>query len=242
MAQPVITLFTDFGITDPYVGQMHARIMADAPQARVIDLHHYAPAFNPGQAGLLLEALLPYLAPRMVVVGVVDPGVGTSREALVVETPEHWFVGPDNGLFAPLLERQGVRCYRMHAPGQGVLSASFHGRDLFAPVAAALSRGDRMVLDGLVDQPVRVESRREEVLYVDHYGNLMTGLPVPAEGGRLRIEGRTVDFARTFGEVGPGELFWYRNSLDRVEIAAREGSAAKRLGAGTGTPVSWVSD
>ncbi|HKJ87380.1 MAG TPA: SAM-dependent chlorinase/fluorinase, partial [Gammaproteobacteria bacterium] len=215
MGQPVIALFTDFGITDPYVGQMHARIIAETPHARVIDLHHYAPAFNPDQAGLLLEALVPHLAPGTVLVGVVDPGVGTARDTLVVSTPEHWLVGPDNGLFAPLIDSRPASCYRMRVPGEGALSPSFHGRDLFAPVAAALARGDQGVLGEVVAEPVPSAPRRAEVLYVDHYGNLMTGLEVPEDpGARLRVEGRSIEYARTFGEVGPGQLFWYRNSLD----------------------------
>ncbi|KPV40982.1 hypothetical protein AN478_03320 [Thiohalorhabdus denitrificans] len=241
MSQPVIALFTDFGVSDPYVGQMHARLVAEAPQARIVDLHHYAPAFSPGPAGLLLEALVPHLTPGSVVVGVVDPGVGTARGSLALATDEHWFVGPDNGLFASVLEAREGRCFRLREPEGDGLSVSFHGRDLFGPAAAALARGDRMVLGEEVAEPVRAEARRDAVLYVDHYGNLMTGLVPPEDGGaRLRVEGRNIPFARTFGEVGPGELFWYRNSLDRVEIAAREGSAAKRLGAGTGTAVAWI--
>ncbi|MFP4560282.1 MAG: S-adenosyl-l-methionine hydroxide adenosyltransferase family protein [Thiohalorhabdus sp.] len=240
MSQPVIALFTDFGLSDPYVGQMHARLVAEAPQARVVDLHHYAPAFRPGPAGLLLEALVPHLTPGSVVVGVVDPGVGTARGTLAVATSEHWFVGPDNGLFAPVIDEPGGRCFRIREPGGTPLSASFHGRDLFGPAAAALARGDRMVLGEAVPEPVRGEARRDAVLYVDHYGNLMTGLkPEGAGSPRLRVAGQTVPFARTFGEMERGQLFWYRNSLDRVEVAAREASAANLLGVGLGSPVAW---
>ncbi len=241
MAQPVIALYTDFGTRDPYVGQMHAAIAARAPGTAVIDLHHYAPAFEPGPAGLLLEALVPFLPPRAVVVGVVDPGVGTERGTLAVGTRDQWLVGPDNGLFTPLLDGLGTECHRLRVSGDRLPSASFHGRDLFAPAAAELVRGDRMVLGEAVPEPVRAPAGRERILYVDHYGNLITGLRAPAgEAGRLRVAGQELGFARTFAEADRGTLFWYRNSLDLVEVAAREASAASLLGAGPGTPVTWT--
>lgn len=243
MTHPVIALYTDFGTRDPYVGQMHAAIAERAPGTPVIDLHHYAPPFEPGPAGLLLEALLPFLPTGAVVVGVVDPGVGTDRGTLAVTTREHWLVGPDNGLFTPLLDAEATTCYRLEVVPSRSPSASFHGRDLFAPAAAELVRGDRMVLGPEVPDPQRLEVSRAQILYVDHYGNLITGLPVPGEEGRsLRVAGRELAFARTFGEVERGELFWYRNSLDLVEVAAREASAADLLGAGAATPVSWAVD
>jgi len=242
MSQPAIALFTDFGVTDPYVGQMHAAVHARAPGAAIIDLHHYAPAFSPGLAGLLLEALVPILERGTVVVGVVDPGVGTERGTLAVSVAGLWLVGPDNGLFAPLIEGEGAAsCYRL-APQDRTASATFHGRDLFAPAGAELLRGDRLVLGDQVPRPVRAAPERAQVIYVDHYGNLFTGLPVPAEAEqrRLQISDHALPFARTFGEVAVGEPFWYRNSLDRVEVAAREDSAARVLGTGLGSAVAWA--
>jgi len=241
MAQPAIALFTDFGVRDPYVGQMHAAVLNHAPGATVVDLHHYAPAFAPGPAGLLLEALVPFLPRQAVVVGVVDPGVGTARGSLALWSRGHWFVGPDNGLFAPLLDDPGAEAYRL-ADGRGTsVSASFHGRDRFAPVAAELMRGDRMVLGEAVSHPVRLDAQRDRIIYADHYGNLMTGLAVPDDpAAALRIGGHTLAFARTFGEVAPGDLFWYRNSLDRVEVAAREASARDLLGVAEGDEVAWA--
>lgn len=241
MSQPAIALFTDFGVTDPYVGQMHAAIHARAPGAAIIDLHHYAPAFSPAKAGLLLDALAPFLDRGTVVVGVVDPGVGTERGTLAVSVAGLWLVGPDNGLFAPFIEaEEGASCYRLEAPNE-VVSTTFHGRDLFAPAGAELLRGDRLVLGDRVPDPVRTSTERAQVIYVDHYGNLFTGLPVPdePERHRLRIADRELPFARTFGEVALGGSFWYRNSLDRVEVAAREDSASRILGVGLGSPVAW---
>jgi hypothetical protein len=241
MTQPVIALFTDFGVTDPYVGQLHAAIHNRAPGTLVVDLHHYAPAFEPGPAGLLLEALLPYLPERAAVVGVVDPGVGTERGSLALWSRGHWLVGPDNGLFSPLLDDPGGSCYRIDLAGQAAASASFHGRDVFAPAAAELGRGDRLVLGPAVDEPVRLNPDRGRVIYCDHYGNLVTGLPAPEDpSGELHVSGHQLSPARTFGEVAPGELFWYRNSLGLVEVAAREASARDQLGVGAGTPVAWA--
>jgi hypothetical protein len=236
---PVI-LFTDFGTKDFYVGQMHARLAQAARGVNVVDLHHHAPAFTPGLAGLLLEALVPFLPDPAVIVGVVDPGVGTDRGTLALKRGERWFVGPDNGLFGSLLDVPGVEAYRLAPNRSGTVSDSFHGRDIFAPAAGALATGDQRVLGEPVEAPLRAEAPRNQVVYVDHYGNLMTGLAAPLEaGGRLRLAGRMVEAARTFGEVAPGELFWYRNSLDRVEVAARETSAAALLGVGPGAEVAW---
>lgn len=242
MAQPVIALYTDFGQTDPYVGQMHAALLMQAPGAGVIDLHHYAPAFAPGPAGLLLEALLPFLPQQAVVVGVVDPGVGTGRGTLALWSRGHWLVGPDNGLFGPFLDEPDAPAYRLAVKGQETASATFHGRDVFAPAAAELARGHRMILGEPVAQPVRAEAGRHQIIYTDHYGNLMTGLRAPEETGcRLRVRGWDLGYARTFGEVAPGEPFWYANSLGLVEVAVREGSAREAIGAGAGSAVTWVS-
>lgn len=241
MPQPVIALYTDFGHADPYVGQMHAALLMRASGAAVVDLHHYAPAFQPGPAGLLLEALLSFLPEQAVVVGVVDPGVGTNRGTLALWSRGHWLVGPDNGLFGPLLDEPDATAYRLAIQGQESASATFHGRDVFAPAAAELARGHRMILGQPVENPIRLETRREQVIYVDHYGNLMTGLQAPAtRNARLGMLGMELSHARTFGEVAPGEPFWYGNSMGLVEVAVREGSACQALGAEEGTSVSWL--
>lgn len=241
---PPIYLFTDFGFTDPYVGQMHARLVTEAPGTPVVDLHHYAPAFRPDLAGLLLGALLPYLPAGGVVVGVVDPGVGTERGELAVHRDGRWLVGPDNGLFSPVLG-PGGRAYRLALPARSGESVSFHGRDRFAPAAAALARGENGVLGPEVARPVRSEAVAEQVIYRDHYGNLITGLQTesqPDPQARLALAGTTMGHGRTFGDVAPGALFWYANSLGLVEVAAREASAAECLGVGPGQPVAWAGE
>lgn len=240
-----VGLFTDFGLKDPYVGQLHAIISHCNPSARVIDLEHYAPAFHPEVGGLLLEALVPYLPEGMVVVGVVDPGVGTNRRPIALEVGGQWFVGPDNGLFSPVMANADRKICSIEAPlcAPGTLSASFHGRDLFAPAAAVLAQGDLSVLGPRISDPVRCGGEmRESVVYVDHYGNLMTGSPCRqgAMADRMiHMAGVGIPPARTFADVKPGELFWYCNSLQRVEVAAREASAQDILGVGCGTPLHW---
>lgn len=240
----MVTLFTDFGLLDPYVGQLHAVIGECHRGARIIDLHHHAPKFQPGLASLLLEALLPYLPKGMVVVAVVDPGVGTARRAIVVEAEGRWLIGPDNGLLGPFVAQSHSRTHVLEQPScaPSVLSDSFHGRDLFAPAGAALARGEKDIIGSSVADPIGLdEARRERVVYVDHYGNLLTGIPCargPGQGGKVLLAGARIAPGRTFGEMERGELFWYCNSLDRIEVAAREESASRKLGIDCGAPLS----
>jgi len=238
----VILLYTDFGFSGPYVGEMRAMLSRVAPGVACIDLMHDAPAFSPLPAALLLEALSVRLPPRSVTVAVVDPGVGTSRRPMVARAGEQWYVGPDNGLLAPVLEREGARAWQLPIP-DGV-SSSFHGRDLFAPAAARLAMGGMpRGTVGLDDwQRGPAGSERYAVIYVDGYGNLVTGIPAVGLSGetRLRIAGQDLGYRRVFGEAEPGELFWYSNSMDRVEIAANAASAAKLLDVDVGEPVEEV--
>lgn len=236
----MILLYTDFGFSGPYVGEMRSVLAQVAPGVTCIDLMHDAPAFSPTPAGLLLEALSERMPTRSVTVAVVDPGVGTDRRALIAHAGDQWYVGPDNGLLGPVLDSDPrARAWELPIP-EGV-SESFHGRDVFAPAAARLAMG------GMPRGTTRVEDwvpgpdseRRREIVYVDGYGNLVTGLARDAIGddAELVIAGQRVTRRRVFAEAAPGELFWYYNSMDRVEIAANADSAARLLRAGVGTPV-----
>jgi len=240
-----IILFTDFGARDLYVGQLKAVLAARAPRARVIDALHEAPAFDIAAAAHLLAALAPQYPRGSVFVGVVDPGVGGARDAIVLRVNGRTFVGPDNGLFSVLWAR-GVRrsCRRIVRPPAG-LSASFHGRDLFAPIAAAIAAG-RLPRGSTVQvRGPRVffgAGDRAAIIYIDHYGNAMTGLRADrrARAARLRVGRRRLSYARVF-EVAPrGGAFWTVNSLGLVEIAANRASAAKRLGLRVGQRVAWT--
>lgn len=238
----MILLYTDFGFSGPYVGEMRAVLSEIAPGVSCIDLMHDAPAFAPGYAGLLLEALSQRLPPRSVTVAVVDPGVGTERRAILSHAGDQWYVGPDNGLLGPVLAQDGARVWRLPIP-EGV-SDSFHGRDVFAPAAARLAMGGlprgASAIDDWMPGPGAAQRRR--VIYVDGYGNLVTGLPADdyREDDVFAIAGQRVGHRRVFGEAEVGELFWYRNSMDRVEIAANADSAARLLGVGVGASVEEV--
>ncbi len=241
---PPIFLFTDYGPHGPYPGQMRAVLAREAPGARVIDLVNDAPRFDPACAAHLLAALVAELDPGSVVLAVVDPGVGTaSREPVVVEVDGRPLVGPDNGLLHVAAARAESRRRRVIDWRPKRLSASFHGRDLFAPVAAALWRGETPQGAEAPWAPGELEGAGGDlarVVYRDVYGNLMTGIRAAGLGRerRLAIAGREAAYAETFGAVAPGALLWYANSLGLVEVAANQASAGETLGVGVGAPVA----
>jgi S-adenosylmethionine hydrolase len=239
----MIVLFTDFGWNGPYVGQLKAVLCRQAPAgAPVVDLMHDAPAFDPRASAYLLAALAEELPRSAVVLGVVDPGVGGPRRAVVVEADGRWYVGPDNGLFEVVARRAfKVRWWEVTWRPER-LSASFHGRDLFAPLAARIARGEPPP-GRLQDPPPRSEGDwpddLAQVIYVDGYGNALTGLRAytVAPDAVLVAGGRRLYRSRTFCDVPVGEAFWYQGSIGLAELAVNQGSAADLLGLGVGTPV-----
>lgn len=245
VSAPLVLLFTDFGTDGPYLGQMEAAILGEALQSRVVNLMSDAPCGDPRRAAYLLAALTGDLPPGCVVVAVVDPGVGGEREPLVAEVDGRTFLGPDNGLLSRVLAGAGVVDVGRIDWRPERLSSSFHGRDLFAPVAGFLSRGQGVErtpwplaqVTGM-DWPDELG----EVLYVDHFGNAMTGLcGAQADlAGALAVGPHRLAHAETFSAVPPGEAFWYRNSCGLVEIAVNQGRAADVLKLGIGCPVAWA--
>ena len=246
----MIHLVTDFGREGPYQGEMAAACRRVAPEVPVLDLLADAPAFEPLLASALLRALTRNMAPGEVVLAVVDPGVGGERRPLALCLDGLWLVGPDNGLFElPLRKARHVESWLV-AWRPASLSRSFHGRDLFAPVAARLARGDRTGLEPLSGSgsgdgagPMRFPGWAEQiahVLLVDRYGNCWTGLEADglSEATVLEVAGRELAFAATFSAVPQGEAFWYVNSAGLVEIAVNGGSAASILGLRLGDPVA----
>jgi hypothetical protein len=238
----VIFLYTDFGAEGPYLAQLQAVLAAESPGVPCLDLLSNAPARDPRRAAYLLAALASELPAGATVVGVVDPGVGSERRPVVVEAGGRRFVGPDNGLFARAAARDpSARAWQIDwRPAR--LSASFHGRDLFAPVAARLAAGIEVPLTGIAaaglvgsDWPDEIG----EVVYADVYGNLFTGLRGErlADDAILEAVGRSLQYARTFSAVPVGEAFWYRNSCGLVEVAVNGGNARERLGLGIGAVV-----
>jgi hypothetical protein len=237
----MIVLFTDFGLAGPYVGQMHAVLARTAPGVPVIDLFHDVPATAVRAAAYLLPAYTQGFAPQTVFVCVVDPGVGGARRAVMVCADQRWYVGPDNGLFDPLVRRAAqADCHEiLWRPAR--LSASFHGRDLFAPVAAMLARGQRPESrpTALNPPPSGWPDDLPEVVYVDRFGNAITGLRASQlpPAARLRVAGQVLAGARTFSDVGAGQGFWYENANGLVEIAVNGESAAAQFGIAVGQPV-----
>lgn len=237
-----VFLFTDFGASDPYAGQVRAAILERAPRQAVIDLLHDAPAFAVEASAHLLAAMFVRLPVRSVTLAVVDPGVGSHREALAVRADNRWLVGPDNGLLSVAATRASTQAVYTIGWRPKRLSESFHGRDLFAPVAAMLASGARET----TKLKKSAFSRRmgagdlREVIYVDHFGNVMTGMRASALDSQqtIRLKGQTIEFARVFSEVRAGQLFWYVNSLGLVEIAANSASAQRILAIAVGDPIA----
>jgi S-adenosylmethionine hydrolase len=239
----MIVLFTDFGLDGPYTGQVKAVLHRTAPGVPVIDLFADAPAAKPKPAAYLLAAYGAWFPPGTVLLAVVDPGVGGARAAVIVEADGRWYVGPDNGLFE-LVTRRADRARTWEIPGRpAAISASFHGRDVFAPAAGRLASG---ILPA--EPPRHGELGRHrawpddlpEIVYVDHYGNAITGLRAAQLPNltRLSASGRVFDHARTFSDVPEGEAFWYENSNGLAEIAVNTGRADAALGIAVGSPVT----
>ncbi|WP_434616000.1 SAM hydrolase/SAM-dependent halogenase family protein [Azospirillum sp. B2RO_4] len=239
----MILLFTDFGLSGPYTGQMKAVLAQQAPTVPAIDLFADAPAFDPQLSAYLLAAYAPAFPAGSVFLSVVDPGVGTERRPVMVEADGRWFVGPDNGLFALIARRAtSLNAWKIDWIPDN-LSASFHGRDLFAPVAASLATGRPVERSPLpasaIDRPGWPDEL-PRIVYVDVYGNAMTGLrasTLPADAV-LIAAGTRIARARTFGAVGPGQPLWYENSNGLAEIAVNRGRADRVLGLAVGDPVT----
>ncbi len=238
----MIFLFTDFGPTGPYTGQVKAVLMRSAPMVPVIDLFVDAPAYDPQLSAYLLAAYAETCMPGDVFLCVVDPEVGTHRRPLVLYADGRWFVGPDNGLFELVRRRsRDIHVWVIEwAPTN--LSATFHARDLFAPVAARLARGEPSTGLPLAPDSIARANWPDElqrIVYIDHYGNAMTGIRAKTLGrvSTLEVKGRPVRRARTFADVPPGEALWYANANGLVEIAVNQGRAADVLGLELGTSV-----
>jgi S-adenosyl-L-methionine hydrolase (adenosine-forming) len=254
----VITITTDFGHQGPFVGVIKGCMLARFPQARIVDLTHEIVVHWPAEAGFWLARAYGYFPVGTVHVAVVDPGVGTSRNIIAVRAGGHYFIAPDNGLLAPVVSRAQdalmVRLGSAQLARLGVVrpSATFHGRDIFAPVAAELAAGRSQledlgpVVDTLVpswvDDP-SVESRSVSgvVISIDHFGNLITNIDAPLiERFRLPLVhagNHSFPLLRTYGDARPGDYLALVNSFGVLEIARAENSAAEGLGLSRGAPV-----
>lgn len=250
-----VTLLTDFGTADGYVGAMKGVIAGIAEGCIIDDASHDIPPGDVQAAAWALGAYWRRYPPGTVHVVVIDPGVGSGRRALAVAADERCLVGPDNGVFTHVLrEAASSRCFAVHPERvtRDVISATFHGRDLFAPLAARIAAGaEPAVFGDPIDDPVvfgvaapgpangDVEGR---VVHVDRFGNLVTNIPASAAAGRdgARIGATAVPLVRAYSDVDSGEVLALCGSRDTVEIAVRDGNAADVLGAGRGDRVTLL--
>ena len=230
-----IALVTDFSAAGPYTGQLRLLLDGLLPGLPVLNLVSDLPPFRPDLAAYLLPQLLRDLPSGTLYLCVVDPGVGGERGALALELDDNWLVGPDNGLLAVTARRaRELRCRRVDWRPQR-LSDSFHGRDLFAPIAASLVegivlQGEDLAPEGMLGYDWPEESPR--VIYADGYGNLCCGIRaqgVDRSSGIVAAD-RELRYARTFCEVPAETPFWYENSFGLVELAVNQGRADRLLG------------
>jgi S-adenosyl-L-methionine hydrolase (adenosine-forming) len=235
----MILLVTDFGLSGPYVGQVLSVLHRYAPGVPAISLFADAPMYNPKNTAYLLAAYAEAFPEGSTFLAVVDPEVGTGKQTpVIVQACERWFVGPDNGLFNVVCQRskRPVRYWEISWRPERI-SASFHGRDLYAPVAARVAQGDLSAGKALASR-MRTEWPPDlwEIIYIDHFGNAITGIRASQVDANaiLEIRGNSLRKARTFGSVSRGDSFWYENSAGLIEIATNRERADVKLGLSVG--------
>jgi hypothetical protein len=244
MAAPIITLLTDFGTADGYVAEMKGVILGLAPDVRIVDATHDIPPQDVEFGRLSLARYWRRFPALTVHLAAVDPGVGSTRAAIAVESDGRFLVGPDNGLLSPALLCRGARAVQLPVPASA--SRTFHGRDIFAPAAAALATGTPLDYLGTpIDAPLvrrtppahqRPDGTVEgQVLTVDRFGNAITNLV--ARRGVLEVDGRRLRIVATYADGADGEPFALAGSGGLLEIAVRDGNAAELLALGRATPV-----
>jgi len=257
MPAPLITLTTDFGLSDHYVGAMKGVILSICPRARIVDISHGVSAFEIAEAAFTLSQAYRYFPRGAVHVVVVDPGVGTSRRPILAQAAGQYFIAPDNGVLSMIYAREThrVRAISVARYFLQPVSNTFHGRDVFAPVAAHLAGGvpaarfGKLIADYLrldFDKPTRTGRRTwtGAILKVDRFGNLVTNFsatdfpdldqrPFEMAVGPQRIDA----IARHYAERGPGEAFLILGSAGYYEISVGQASAAKLLGCAAGAPL-----
>lgn len=257
MRHPIITLTTDFGSTDHFVGTLKGVILSIAPQAQIVDITHDVVPFEVRSGAFQLSQAYRYFPRKTIHVAVVDPGVGSARRPLLAEAGGHYFIAPDNGLLSMILSRQKHKVRAITADRYFLkpVSRTFHGRDIFAPCAAHLAAGvaparfGKLIQDYLKpasERPSRISKRAwtGTILHIDRFGNLITNLevsefhevserPFELAVGLTHVR----RFAPTYAECAPGEIFVLAGSAGYLEVAANQGSAARMLGCGVGAPV-----
>lgn len=230
----MIILFTDFSHNGPYVGQLKSAIYKINPAVNIIDLMHDAPGFDIKHSALLLSTLIEHFPDDSIFCCVIDPGVGSSRNAVVLKIAQQYFIGPDNGLFEYILRTDKcIKSYKIVYQANKI-STTFHGRDIFAPVAAQLSNNNIDNLEEINNASLtrfNWQADLSEIIYIDSFGNLMTGIRAASLNKQsvIHYKGYQIGYARTYSEMTGEQCFWYPNSNNLVEIAVNSQSAARQL-------------
>jgi S-adenosylmethionine hydrolase len=249
VARALVTLLTDFGTADGYVAEMKGVLATGAAEANVVDISHDIPPQDVDAARLALARYWKRFPERTIHVAVIDPGVGTGRHALAVESQRRYLIGPDNGVLSPALLAPGARVVKLFVPPTA--SATFHGRDVFAPAAVHLALGQSFdALGEPVTDPVirrTPEPHRAadgsvvgQVVAIDRFGNAITNL-LGVRGGTVIVAGRRIAVRHTYSEATRGEAVAVVGSSGLLEVAVRDGSAANELGLVRGAPVTLRS-
>ena len=257
MPKPILTLTTDFGLSDHYVGVMKGVILSICPEARIADITHEAAPYDIAEGAYLIAQAWSYFPKKTVHVVVVDPGVGTSRRPIVMEAGGHFFVAPDNGVLSMIYSREKhkIRLASAQRYFRKAVSRTFHGRDIFAPVAAHLANGvpaarmGRIIDDYLrpaFEKPQQTGKRvwSGRILKIDRFGNIVSNFfaadfpDLEKRDFLVTIGGRQIGvLARNYAEAGPAELFVIVGSSGYLEISGNQISAAKETGCQSGGPV-----
>jgi len=257
MAKPILTLTTDFGLADHYVGVVKGVILSICPEARIVDISHEAAPFDIAEGAYLIAQAWRYFPQKTVHLVVVDPGVGTARRPIVMQAAGHFFVAPDNGVLSMIYSREKhkIRLISAERYFRRPVSHTFHGRDIFAPVAAHLAKGvpaARMgktiddYLRPLFEKPQQTGKRTwsGRILKIDHYGNIVTNFSAADFPGLerrdflLTVGSRQVGvLARNYAEAAQGELFAIVGSSGYLEVSGNQISAARQTGCQSGAPV-----
>lgn len=254
----IITLLTDFGLSDTYISQIKGSILNINPDAKIIDITHEVKMGDILSASFLLWTSFKYFPRGTVHLAVVDPGVGTERSGIIIETGRYFFVGPDNGIFTiPLKEEEIIRIIKINYKLFGRISNTFHGRDVFGPVSAKLSKGipsqkfgNEVTLDQLeflkIPEPIIKKNKIiGTIIHIDNFGNLITNIPgslLESKNFIVRVKGRKISgFCRAYGFASEGQLIALINSSGLLEIAINSGSAVKFLRCKTGDRVVVIN-
>ena len=260
MSHPTITLTTDFGLRDPYVAEMKAVMLSINPNVTIVDLSHQIEKFSVRMGAYVLASAVPYFQKGTVHVGVVDPGVGTKRRPVAIQTDREYFVGPDNGLFALALKNLEGKMRMRRIANQKFMrlemSDTFHGRDIFAPVAAYLTKGTPITDFGPKISQIRVlpfarvikrrDSFLGEVVHIDDFGNIITNFgareleAMKAKSSvsvRVKNAKLTLKLCKAYGDVEKQQALAIIGSHNFLEISVNQGSAANALKVGAGDEV-----